>query len=65
MQTTAGKFASELIKLIQEEYEKKRDSVIGGSARDYAEYQRKIGYISGLHAVLEMMEDAQTNAEKR
>jgi hypothetical protein len=65
MQTTAGKFASELIKLIQEEYERKKDNLIGGSARDYAEYQRHIGFISGLNTVLELMEIAQTNAEKR
>lgn len=65
MLTTAGRFAEELRKLIQEEYEKKRDNLVSGSAKDYSDYQKGIGYISGLNAVLELMDLAQTNAEKR
>lgn len=64
MQTTAGRFADELRKLIQEEYQKKRDNLAGGSAKDFSDYQKNVGFISGLQSVLELMELAQTNAEK-
>ena len=65
MQTTAGRFADELRKLIEEEYCRVRDNLAGGSAKSFEEYQRGIGVISGLRTVIELMEVAQTNAEKR
>jgi len=65
MLTTASKYAAELRKLIEQEYERIRDNLAGGSAHDYADYQRSIGTISGLRIALELMEVAQTNAEKR
>lgn len=65
MQTTAGRFAEELRKLIHQEYERVRDNLASGSAQDFQDYQKSIGFISGLRAALELMELAQTNAEKR
>jgi hypothetical protein len=65
MLTTAGKFAEELRKLIEEEYCRVRDNLAGGSAKSFDEYQRSTGYIAALKTVTELMEVAQTNAEKR
>ena len=65
MLTTASKYADELRKLIEQEYERLRDNLAGGFAKDFSDYQRSIGAISALRTVLELMHDAQTNAEKR
>ena len=65
MLTTASKYADELRKLIEQEYERVRDNLASGAAQDFSEYQRNIGTIAGLRTVLELMEIAQTNAEKR
>ena len=65
MLTTASKYAEELRKLIEQEYERVRDNLASGAAQDFSEYQRSIGTIAGLRTVLELMEIAQTNAEKR
>ena len=65
MLTTAMKFADELRKLIEEEYQRTRDNLAAGSAQDHGEYLRQVGYISALGQVIELMELAQTNAEKR
>jgi len=64
MQTTAAKFANELRKLIDEEEKKIVSYISTGYVADYATYQRYVGSISALLAVIEMFEIAQANAEK-
>ena len=56
MLTTAGQFHNELIKLIDEEYQERRDNLSGGVANDYAEYMKWVGFIQGLRTALELAE---------
>jgi flavorubredoxin len=63
MQTTAAKFAHELRKLISEEEQKVIEYIVMGHL-DQDSYQRYVGMVKALRAVVEMMEIAQTNAEK-
>lgn len=64
MQTTAAKFANELRKLIEEEEKKIVSYITTGYVDDYASYQKYVGTVRALAAVLEMFEIAQANAEK-
>jgi hypothetical protein len=64
MQTTASRYADELSKLVEAEYEKIREHISSGYLNDFAEYQRHVGMLQALRAVVEMFEIAQTNAEK-
>ena len=64
MQTTAAKFANELRKLIDEEEKKIVNYISTGYVSDYSMYQKYVGMIQAFHAVQEMFEIAQTNAEK-
>ena len=63
MQTTAAKFANELRTLISQEEQKAIEYIATGYL-DHAAYQRYVGVIQALRAVLEMFDIAQTNAEK-
>jgi len=64
MQTTAAKFANELQKLIVEEEKKIVSYISTGYVADYSTYQKYVGMVQAFHAVLEMFDIAQTNAEK-
>ena len=63
MQTTAAKFAAELRLLITQEEQKVIEHIATGYL-DHTAYQRYVGMVHALRAVLEMFEIAQTNAEK-
>ena len=63
MQTTAAKFANELRKLISQEEQKVIEHIATGYL-DHESYQRYVGMVHALRAVLEMFEIAQANAEK-
>ena len=63
MQTTAARFAHELRTLISEEEQKVIEHIATGYL-DQDSYQRYVGMVKALRAVVELMEIAQTNAEK-
>jgi len=63
MQASAAKFANELRKLISQEEQKVIEHIATGYL-DHLSYQKYVGMVHALRAVIEMFEDAQTNAEK-
>ena len=64
MQTTASRYAGELSKLVEAEYERIREYIAGGHLKSFDDYQRYAGMLQALRAVVEMFEIAQANAEK-
>ena len=63
METTAAKFANELRTLIGQEEQKIIEHIATGYL-DHTSYQRYVGSVQALRAVIEMFDIAQANAEK-
>jgi hypothetical protein len=59
-------FEGELRKLIEEEIQRIKDNLAGGSAvPDYETYKQQVGRVAGLMSVLEMCEEVKTTLSKK
>ena len=59
-------FEGELRKLIEEEIQRIKDNLPGGSAvPDYETYKQQVGRVAGLMSVLEMCEEVNTTLSKK
>lgn len=66
MQTTAIAFRRELTKLIAERHKTLTENVASGLAiSSFEQYREHVGRLSELNEVLDMMDDAEANVNKR
>lgn len=57
-------FLIEYHRLIKDEYEKRKENLALGNAQDFNQYNRNVGFISGLKMALDLAEEAKTMADR-